>query len=735
MIKARTTILQALSRYALPILYVTVIMRLIIDTYMPDDITTYTIACLAAECGLFALFEWLKNKKIMRVVVYILLSVLVGYVFSMFISAGFDASRKSYMDWFYVDSQTVGRVDQYFYGTMIFMAYFLTSIVYYFTMIRYRASGTMLAMLYPLFIYAKRADTIPDLELTVLITVFLALMVHSRLMSAENKSRVMVNRQYAAAVALFVAVVGAVTMFLPGTDAKSKLEADKTYFDLTFRNRSDYDELSDLSSLRFGSNDEGVELFRMVTDSNDTIHYLRRQGFDRIIEKERWEEDRDFNDNFNLENMHYSENELNSPYFMYYTMQDLAKTGRYTDLGLDQKYYPDDLYSEPFMMHLYTMEEFSPRYMPAPLTVDVVTIKDHYKIPHGEIYPKVIYDNQEAPELNFSFDYFSDEDDAGRLAQEQGLSQTDFLHILDAAVENGDLEPEVASNVTKLLGYYTDLSGYAPSKKLTKLSEDITKDCETDYDKAKAIEHYFEESGFRYDKEYVPKDESIDYFLFTSKRGSCTSYATSMTLLARLSGLPARYVEGFAAFDRDKNNEYIIRDSHAHAWVEVYISGYGWMTFDPTPSSYQLEFNDGGGSVDFSWILKYLGRIAVVIGVVVVIVFVLLLDLILELCFRISLRFKNNTERILRLYRRTLKLLEASSGEKLSGYTPHELLEFMKDKRGAELSVVIELFEYTCFGGHEPTDEEWEKAYSVYKTEFKKLRKQRAENKNEAVFR
>ncbi len=731
--RIRTNILQALSRYALPILYITVIMRLIIDTYMPDDITYYTLVCVVSETALFALFEWLKSKKILRAVVYLVMAALVGAVFTMFINAGFEASRKSYMDWFYVDAQTVGRVDQYFYGTTIFMAFFLTSIVYYFTMVRYRASGTMLAMLYPLFIYAKRADSIPELELTVLITVFLALMVHSRLMTAENKSRVMVNRQYAAAVALFVAVVGAVTMFLPSTTAKSKLEADKTYFDLTFRNNSNYDDLSDLSSLRFGSNDEGVELFRMATDSKDPIHYLRRQGFDRIIENERWEEDRDFNDNFNLENMHYSQNELNSSYFMYETMQKLAKTGRYTDLGLDAKYYPDDLYSESFMMHLYTMEEFSPRYMPAPITVDSRTIEEHYKIPHGEIYPKAIYDNQEAPELNFSFDYFSDEDDAGRLAQEQGLSQTDFLHILDAAVENGDLEPEVASNVTKLLGYYTDLSGYAPSKKLTKLSEDITKDCETDYDKAKAIEHYFEESGFRYDKEYVPSDESIDYFLFDSKRGSCTSYATSMTLIARLTGLPARYVEGFAAFDRDKNGEYIIRDSHAHAWVEVYISGYGWMTFDPTPASYQLESQEQGSSYDFSWILKYLGRIAVVIGVVIVIVFVLLLDLIIEMCFRISLRFKNNTERILRLYRRTLRLLEASSGKKLSGFTPHELLEFMKDKRGAELSVVIELFEYTCFGGHEPTDEEWQKAYSVYKEEFKKLRRQKTQKPDEAV--
>ena len=60
---------------------------------------------------------------------------------------------------------------------------------------------------------------------------------------------------------------------------------------------------------------------------------------------------------------------------------------------------------------------------------------------------------------------------------------------------------------------------------------------------------FFEQNGYVYDNEYEPDDESIAYFLFTSKRGNCTNYATSMTLMARMLGLPARYVEGFAAYE------------------------------------------------------------------------------------------------------------------------------------------------------------------------------------------
>ena len=183
----------------------------------------------------------------------------------------------------------------------------------------------------------------------------------------------------------------------------------------------------------------------------------------------------------------------------------------------------------------------------------------------------------------------------------------------------------------------------------------------------------------------------------------------------------------FVAYERTPEGEYIVRDSNAHAWVEVYISGFGWMTFDPTIADYQSSSSQEESSFNIAGILAYLGRIAIFLGVVFIIIFVLLLDRIIEVVFRISLHFRSSTERVLRLYRRTLKLLSSSSGTDLSGYTPHELLGFMRRNRQADLTYVVELFEYTCFGSHEPTDEEWSKAYTLYKAEYKKLRKQPVE--------
>ncbi len=78
----------------------------------------------------------------------------------------------------------------------------------------------------------------------------------------------------------------------------------------------------------------------------------------------------------------------------------------------------------------------------------------------------------------------------------------------------------------------------------------------------------------------------LEDFLFISKAGHCEYYATAMTMLLRILGIPARVANGFA---QGRWNEYgrffTVRQSDAHAWVEVYFPSYGWITFDPTPSA------------------------------------------------------------------------------------------------------------------------------------------------------
>lgn len=91
----------------------------------------------------------------------------------------------------------------------------------------------------------------------------------------------------------------------------------------------------------------------------------------------------------------------------------------------------------------------------------------------------------------------------------------------------------------------------------------------------------------------VPQDIDAVTWLLHSHRGYCTYYATAMTVMARLLGIPARVVNGFSQGQYDAGQKaWIVNGSDAHSWVQVYFPGAGWVNFDPTPG---FSFNKPAG--------------------------------------------------------------------------------------------------------------------------------------------
>jgi hypothetical protein len=78
-------------------------------------------------------------------------------------------------------------------------------------------------------------------------------------------------------------------------------------------------------------------------------------------------------------------------------------------------------------------------------------------------------------------------------------------------------------------------------------------------------------------------DDSVDEFLFNTKRGFCGHYASAFAALMRAAGIPARVVTGYQGGTLNPYGDYwILRQSDAHAWTEVWIEGRGWVRIDPT---------------------------------------------------------------------------------------------------------------------------------------------------------
>jgi len=130
--------------------------------------------------------------------------------------------------------------------------------------------------------------------------------------------------------------------------------------------------------------------------------------------------------------------------------------------------------------------------------------------------------------------------------------------------------------------------------RIRKLALTATANSRNEFDRASAISNYLQEHySYTLDLRGPVPADPLANFLFVRRAGHCEYFATAMTVMLRTLGIPARYVTGFAPGEyNDLAGDYIIRASDAHAWVEVYFPGHGWLTFDPTPGG-----NDKRGGV------------------------------------------------------------------------------------------------------------------------------------------
>ena len=95
---------------------------------------------------------------------------------------------------------------------------------------------------------------------------------------------------------------------------------------------------------------------------------------------------------------------------------------------------------------------------------------------------------------------------------------------------------------------------------------------------------YFYQNAFEYTLEPPPVgSNSVDDFLFDTRKGFCEYYASSFVFLMRAAGIPARIVTGYQGGENnDFGDYYVLRQSDAHAWAEVWLEGRGWVRYDPT---------------------------------------------------------------------------------------------------------------------------------------------------------
>lgn len=165
---------------------------------------------------------------------------------------------------------------------------------------------------------------------------------------------------------------------------------------------------------------------------------------------------------------------------------------------------------------------------------------------------------------------------------------------------------------------YLDVTG--ADSELKELSDKITSGAENDYDKCRLLEEYLRQysyskdavGGYNPDSNMSTAEGMADIakrFLFETKKGYCVHYTSSMVVMLRLSGIPARAASGFRyAFPFDIKDEYEVSSSCAHVWPEAYIENVGWIPFEPTAAYYALSntsWHRSSNDADNKWTSEY----------------------------------------------------------------------------------------------------------------------------------
>lgn len=318
-----------------------------------------------------------------------------------------------------------------------------------------------------------------------------------------------------------------------------------------------------------------------------------------------------------------------------------------------------------------------------------------------------------------------------------------FLHNINGAIwediynelsENKSQYELESSQIPKILRTYTPMIQYKNAKEsflqipdelaevLEKLTSQITMTQTSDWGKAELICKFLKENYTYHLKNKKIEGDRVYNFLFEEKEGKCQDFATSMTLMCRSIGLPAKYVTGYLVTEKNKESgNYIVREKDAHAFVEVYIAGYGWMSFDPTPERETEEIRE---EVTAGISLRDYIRLIVLGGMVCLILLLYRggLTYVEEKWWLLIFKLTKREKQLDKLILREIKWLEKAGLER---YPYETLTQYGRrlEEMQIDMGFIIALYERQKYGQIRASEEELQTAYKDYKSLKIKLKR------------
>lgn len=744
-----------------PILWYTVlIMTALMYHYRDREKTDFK--CYAFSVGfsimtffigwlVFRVFDFIQKHNFLGFFAYIALALLFGFGVSGMMSIGRLSYPITWGLWFLTPQDSLDFNVWYVWAFYLLFVLFMASVIYYFTRVRYRIFMNFLIFIIPFAIYGKEYEKMPTLYIVLLAVGYVLLMVYYRQLTDNEESVFVGRRRSWKNLAVYAAAFASISALIP----KPEIEADRSTLETLISAENFTDKL-----------DAMINVFR---DTASSDQFRGGSSYNAVYEATAQEPLRiktGVCSVYDFETDGWAVNDVDSVY-RHADERNGAPLNVGSRMGLADAFIKaaelDKDFAEKYDLEEYVENGLKPPDVKSVLFTTLTWGSDMAPVPQNAISMTYSTSNEKMVRLiggtvtsnqqsfkayeSFRFDYSDDTffENADNKAFVEHLAEYDYEELLEdtnaalilPALKNSndsDDDKDVDEEFEQAFDYfsvdcrnydkYLDVQlDYGNSPRIKALADEITEGLESEYDKACAIEKYFYDNDFVYDLKYrKKKGDNVETFLFETKTGVCYEYATSMVLLARAAGIPARFCTGYfmTKLDEGSTNHYHVFESDGHAFPELYIKGYGWVSFEPTRTdSVDEEKKD---STATGMLTK--AGIIILAGLLLSILFAMLYPWMSHKLFLMRNKKRLPNDTVKAIIHRVCKVYDIDSAN-----TSQEVGKTVYERTGSDLSYTAELFDRSVYGGETLDPLEKEKALNEYIRAYEAFRETRKKNR------
>lgn len=695
---------------------------------------------------MFRIFDYMKKHNFIGFFMYTALVVVFGAGVRVSLNIGREDYPILWGLWFLTPQDSLQYNFWYVMGFYLLFMLFMGSVIYYFTRVRYRIFMNFLIFIIPFSIYGKEYEKMPTIFIILMAVGYILLMVYYRQLTDTDTTIFVERRKSWKPIAVYAVTFAAVAAIFPKPAVEADREILETLIDadqFTDKLNAMLDVFRDTSTGdQFRSNDDQTIVYEVKADEPLRIKTATRSTYD--FDKDVWRiEDMDsrfsskagsvpvnIGAHMGIAGAVLEAAALDSEFAEKYGLTEFVKSGLDEPELREAKFYSlSGIVGMSQGTDMAPVPQFAVAMTDCSRRADIVCLRG------GTVYS---VDSRFATDEKFTFSYDADTFFISSVNNEfiNKLAECDYddllldaCYILDTNLTDSSDEDYVQKTRYIDLDYdlYADyrkyLLDYGGRSDIKALADEITEGCETEYEKARALEAYFYNNGYVYDLKYrKKKGENAADFLFTTKTGVCYEYATSMVLLARAAGIPARYCEGYNMTQHEggrfaKDTNYTIRAKDLHGFPELYIRGYGWASFEPTVSDAEINVQKKDSTA--TDMLSRAG-LFILAGAMLVLLFAFVYPRLSHKWFIIRGRKRMPKDAVIAVMHRICKVYGIENVN-----TSKEAAALVHEMSGADIADTAELFDRTVYGGAALSEQEKEIAMNEYIRAYDMFRESR----------